>query len=167
MKKNIVVISHCILNQNSVVNGLERAKGPFPISKNILEKDISIIQLPCPEFLYLGFNRPPMNYDEYACIKGYRDFCKKLLLPIIEQLKSYIENGYNYLGIIGINESSNCSLTDRQGVYMEEYFKLTKDNKLNNNFMEIPTWYNEDNLGNLLNIFEEFLKRGNFYEKQH
>lgn len=122
MKRNIIVISHCILNQNSVVKGLERGNGPFPIGLNILEKDISIIQLPCPEFLYLGLNRPPMNYSEYNNIKGYREFCKKLLLPIIEQLKTYIDNGYNYLGVMGINQSPNCSISGKQGVYMEEFF---------------------------------------------
>ena len=48
--KKVVLVSHCILNQNSVVNDLARAKGAYrEIVETIMDNDIGIHQLPCPE----------------------------------------------------------------------------------------------------------------------
>lgn len=50
MKRNkkLLIVSHCIINQNSVVEPLARAKGAFPVIIKLLEEEIGIIQLPCP-----------------------------------------------------------------------------------------------------------------------
>ncbi|MDL2310500.1 hypothetical protein LJC13_00810 [Peptostreptococcaceae bacterium OttesenSCG-928-C18] len=156
--KKIIALSHCILNQNSVINGWERANGAFPISKKITEKGIGIIQLPCPEFIYLGINRPSMTYQDYNGIPKYREFCKSILTPIMEQIKSYIENGYDYLGIIGVNESPNCSISGKTGIFMEEYFKLCKEFSINTDYSEIPVWYDEKSDDDSLKIID-FIER--------
>ncbi|WP_100066075.1 CD3072 family TudS-related putative desulfidase [Miniphocaeibacter massiliensis] len=159
MRKKIILLSHCILNQSSVINDWERAKGAFPISKFIIEKEIGIIQLPCPEFLYLGINRPPMDYDDYDKIPDYRNFCNSILITIIKQIKSYIDNGYDFLGVIGINESPNCSISGKRGVFMEEYFKLCKEYSINTDYSEIPTWYNEGSKDESLENLIKFIER--------
>ena len=99
--KKILVVSHCILNQNAVVNGWERARGAYPIAKYILEKGVGMIQLPCPELLCMGLERAAMSYEDYNSIEGYRKRCLDLLEPVIIQLKMYKESNYKYLGVIG------------------------------------------------------------------
>jgi len=158
-QKEIVAISHCILNQNAVINDWERAKGAFPVAQYLLNKGVAFIQLPCPEFLFLGINRPPMTYEDYHAIDGYREKCRDLLLPIIQQLKMYVANDYRYIGIIGINESPNCSITGQRGVLMEEFFSLCRIETLTTNYMEIPTWYSEENEGNIMTLVESFIKK--------
>lgn len=153
----IVVISHCILNQNAVVHGLERAKGAFPLAIELLQQDISFLQLPCPELLALGAFRPPMDYEDYAKIPGYREKCQAWLQPTIIQLLKYQEIGMDYLGVIGIQGSPNCSISRQRGVLMEEFFKLLAWNNLPQRYIEVPDDYSEEYIGDFHKKLEQFI----------
>ena len=50
--KKLVLIAHCVINQNSVIEGWARAKGAFPIAKLLLDESVGIIPLPCPELIF-------------------------------------------------------------------------------------------------------------------
>lgn len=141
--KKLIIVSHCILNQNSVVEPLARAKGPFPIAKIFLDMGVGVLQLPCPEFKFLGPTRVPMSKKEYDT-KEYRELCKNLFVPILEDIKKYISAGYDIKGIIGINESPTCSITGNRGIFMEEIFKLLEKEEIFIDYLEVPTDYNEE-----------------------
>ncbi|MGG5318601.1 CD3072 family TudS-related putative desulfidase [Enterococcus sp. AZ072] len=158
--KKLVAVSHCILNQNAVIHGWERASGAFPFALELLKQGVAMIQLPCPEFITLGANRPPMTYEEYAQIPNYRKICRDLLLPILQQIQAYQQEGYEYLGIIGINESPNCSITDQRGVLMEEFFSLCEVFAVSSDFFEVPVWYSEDHQENMTGLLAQFMERG-------
>ncbi|WP_291570153.1 CD3072 family TudS-related putative desulfidase [Clostridium sp. UBA4548] len=140
--KNLVLVSHCLLNQNSVVPPLARAKGAFPIAKGLIEEGIGILQLPCPEFKFLGPERKPMSKEEYDS-KEYRELCKNLFKPVLEDIKIYLKSGYNLLGILGINESPTCSITKERGIFMEEILEALEKENIKINYFEIPTTYTE------------------------
>ena len=141
--KKLVLLSHCILNQNSVVLPLARSKGGFLIAKSLLDEGVGIIQLPCPEFKFLGPERKPMNKEEYDSPE-YRSLCRNLFTPILEDIKKYLAQDYSLLGIIGINESPTCSITGKRGIFMEEIFAMLDAEALNINYFEIPTDYEGD-----------------------
>ncbi|MBO0412446.1 hypothetical protein JZO81_15350 [Enterococcus hulanensis] len=153
-------MSHCVLNQNAVIHGWERARGAFPFAIELLSRGIALIQLPCPEFIVLGGDRPPMTYEEYRELPNYRQTCQELLEPMIQQIQAYQAEGYQYLGIIGINESPNCSITGQRGVLMEEFFARCQQAQIGTNFLEVPTWYSEDDQGAFKEQLQEFLERG-------
>jgi hypothetical protein len=44
----------------------------------------------CPEFTFLGLNRPPMTYEEYNTPE-YRQHCRKILAPVLDQAKEYLK----------------------------------------------------------------------------
>ena len=142
--KKIIVVSHCVLNQNAVVHGLERAKGAFPLVEEILKRGIGIIQLPCPEFLYLGSNRPSMNKAEYEKTEGYAEHCRKTLEPVFWQLEEYQKNGYSYIGVLGIQESPSCSLSSPPGVLMEKYMEEMERRNWTQACFEVPVFYDEE-----------------------
>ncbi|MDF1508467.1 hypothetical protein PZE06_09730 [Robertmurraya sp. DFI.2.37] len=122
--KKILLSSHCILNQNTVIDGEARALGAIPSALEWIESEgVGILQLPCPEFTFLGLDRPPMTYEEYNN-EEYRTHCRKILLPIIEQLEEYKFAGYEIIGSLAIQSSPSCDPT--RGVYMEELYKLLK-----------------------------------------
>lgn len=158
LKREFVVVSHCILNQHAVIPGWERARGAFPLAISLLNQGVALLQLPCPEFLTLGKERPPMTYQEYVAIPGYRQKCQSMLQPVIQQIKEYQANDYRYLGIIGINESLNCSISAQRGVLMEEYFELCKNHGIVNPYFEVPTWYTEESQGDLYQKLKLFLE---------
>jgi predicted secreted protein len=135
--KKLILLSHCILNQNSVVLPLARSKGGFPIAKSLLDQGLGIIQLPCPEFKFLGPERKPMNKEEYDSPE-YRTLCRELFAPILEDIKKYLAQDYSLVGIMGINESPTCSITGNRGIFMEEIFSMLNGEAIDINHFEIP-----------------------------
>lgn len=165
--KKIVIISHCILNQNSVVelygkNSLDF----FPFVKSCFEKNIGIIQLPCPEFQIYGAKRWGHVKDQFE--HGFfKERCKELLAPIVLQIEDYILNNYKIEGVYGIKCSPSCGVSktcrgdwsgeassykdlegiknrvkivDESGVFMDIFKSLLKEKKINLKFLDIDDW---------------------------
>ncbi|NHM31842.1 CD3072 family TudS-related putative desulfidase [Neobacillus terrae] len=126
--KKILLVSHCIINQNTVIEEEARALGAIPsVMEWALKNGYGIVQLPCPEFTFLGLERPPMTYEEYDN-KSYRAHCRKILEPIIDQLLNYQQNGYQIMGTVGIQSSPSCD--PGRGVFMEEFKGLMDVKKI-------------------------------------
>lgn len=141
--KKLILISHCVLNQNSVVLPLAKSKGGFQIAKFIIDQGVGIIQLPCPEFKFLGPQRKPMNKEEYDSL-DYRALCRDLFTPILEDIKKYLAQDYSLVGILGINNSPTCSITGKRGIFMEEIFAMLNEEAIVINYFDIPAEYTED-----------------------
>ena len=147
--KKIAIVSHCILNQNSVVNGLERAEGAFnEVVEILLKNNYGIIQLPCPELIYLGIDREGKTKEEYDT-EEYRKLCKKLLKPIIKYLQEYRKDNYKKFILIGIENSPTCDIFKNRGILMEELLKEIENLNINIKAIEYPK--NEED-------YEEFIK---------
>lgn len=100
MKRNkkIIVTSHCVLNQNAVVAELARSNGVMTsVIEWSHEQGYGIIQLPCPEFTFLGPERPPMTVEQYDTPE-FHAHNRKILAPVIEQLQVYQNHGYTIVG---------------------------------------------------------------------
>ena len=95
--KKIIFVSHCILNTASKVvlynqtdmDAEENLRKKF--MHKAIDQEVQIIQLPCPEF---------------------RDHCRKILAPCIQQLKEYLanEDWFEVLGIVGVDGSPSCGV---------------------------------------------------------
>ena len=140
--KKIIIVSHCVLNQNSVVEGWARAKGAYPIAALLLDEGVGIIQLPCPEMAYKGLGRPPLGYDDYN-EPAYKTLCCDLVRPIVMQLKDYLKSGYVLTGIIAIENSPTCAISGRRGVLMEVLLPMLVKDRITVPFVEIPETYRE------------------------
>lgn len=141
--KKLIYVSHCVLNQNSVIAGWERSESSFKrVIQLILDKDISIIQLPCPELKALGLSRPPKTKEAYD-YKEYRNLCDSLSESVISEMKVYLENDYQIIGLIGIEESPTCDTNRNRGIFMEELYHKLKENNINLPSLDIPEDYNE------------------------
>ena len=116
--KRILLVSHCILNQNTVIEGEARAAGAVLSAVEwAMKEGYGFLQLPCPEFTFLGLDRPSMTYEQYDTPE-YRKHCREILKPVLLQAEDYLKNGYEILGLLGIQSSPSCDPT--RGVFMEE-----------------------------------------------
>ncbi len=116
--KKILIVSHCILNQNTVIEDEARAEGAVLSAVEwAMKEGYGFLQLPCPEFIFLGLNRPSMTYEEYNTPE-YRKHCREILSPILQQGEDYLKNGYEIVGLLGIQSSPSCDPT--RGIFMEE-----------------------------------------------
>lgn len=165
--KKIVILSHCILNQNSVVKPYAKEqKYYFEFIKNFLLNNCGIIQLPCPELLILGLKRWGHVKDQFEYPYFKRE-CESLLYPIINQIENYIDNGYEIVGVYGVQGSPSCGvnktcrgnwegeascyknlddivkrvqLVSEKGIFMETFEKLLNKKNIELNFYDIDDW---------------------------
>lgn len=123
--KVLIVTSHCVLNQNAVVSVEARSPG---IMKSAVDwchdQGYGIVQLPCPEFTYLGPERPPMTREQYDTPE-FRAHCRTILASVIDQLKVYQQHGYTIAGGLGIQSSPSCD--PGKGVFMEEFQAFARE----------------------------------------
>lgn len=116
-RNKVIFTSHCVLNKASKVTyygekkitNEEIARREFV--KLSLEKDICIIQLPCPEFNIYGANRWGHTKDQFNNT-FFKDNCKKMLESYILQLEEYLNetDKFEVLGIVGIEGSPSCGV---------------------------------------------------------
>ncbi|MEA5094140.1 MAG: hypothetical protein VB128_04205 [Sedimentibacter saalensis] len=145
--KRVILVSHCILNQNTVVYPLARAKGAYKdIVMELIKNDIGIHQLPCPEYRFLGLKREPMTKAQYNT-EGFRNINKSIAADTVNIIKEYINNGYEVLGVIGINESPTCSINGDRGILMEELINMLYHENIKISYMDVPTDYHDGEKG--------------------
>ena len=109
--KKIVIVAHCILNQNSRVQGLANFPGIIkPIVETLLEYEVGIVQMPCPELLYAGYKRWAQTKEQYDT-PSYRRFCRKIAKQIANQIAEYTKNRVEVAAILGIEGSPTCAIT--------------------------------------------------------
>ncbi len=109
--KKIVLVSHCILNQNSVVKPYGRKAEDFKdLLIRLIEENIGIIQLPCPEISIYGLNRWGHVKDQFET-PHFRKQSKLMIENILDNLIEHKNNGYDILGVIGIKGSPSCGIS--------------------------------------------------------
>jgi len=106
--KKIVVVSHCIINQNSKLEGLALRSGVIKEVLDIIVKyECGILQMPCPEMLYEGIGRFDKSYEQYET-SCFINICKKIIEETVDQIENYIKWNYKVLAILAIDGSPSC-----------------------------------------------------------
>lgn len=178
--KKVVFVAHCLLNTNAKVKELARYPGMCKEVVDVLHKyGLGIVQLPCPETLYLGVQRwwcTKYLYDN----PGFRQYCRSLAKQFSDYLENYQQIGYEVVAVLGCDGSPTCgvsltsysedwggspkdlkyeeALCDGSGVWMEE---LQKDFAARG--LKIPPFYGlaldqiEKPLEEIFAEFEDFL----------
>ena len=157
----IVAVAHCILNQNSRVQGLATFRGSLtPIIETLIKSEAGIIQMPCPEFLYMGYKRWVQTKEQYDTVM-YRRFCRKIAGRIAEQIQEYLKNDVKTVAILGIEGSPTCAVEEttkgykggkqveikkrktkmvkEKGILIEELQKLLTKMKIKTSFIGIDS----------------------------
>ena len=125
--KKIAIISHCIINQNSVVKGEYKDINIFfPFIKKLFEENIGILQLPCPETEYYGLRRWGHVKEQFNNC-GYRKYLEKIVNSFVDIIKEYINNEYEIVGIYGIAGSPSCGVNLTCSANWEGEISLYKD----------------------------------------
>lgn len=135
--KKIIVASHCVINQNAVVGGEARSPGVMKAAVDwTYEQGYGMFQLPCPEFTFLGPERPPMTVEDYDTPE-FREHNRRILLPVVQQLKTYQDHGYSIVGGLGISGSPSCD--PGKGVFIRDFLELAAEGGVEIDFFwQIP-----------------------------
>lgn len=108
--KRLVLVCHCVLNQNSKVEGIARYPGTFrPAVDVLLRSEAGLYQLPCPEMMHLGITRWSSVRDQYNA-PAFRRHCRALVERVMDELEDYARRGYKIVALIGMDGSPSCGV---------------------------------------------------------
>jgi predicted secreted protein len=127
--RKVVLVPHCVLNQNSRVAGAaERPAAVVELAMGLLDRDVGILQMPCPELCAFGLDRAQIQVGIEMRTPSGRVLCRSLARDLVKQVRMYLECEIQVLGVLGKNGSPSCGVEETwangicpgQGAFMEE-----------------------------------------------
>jgi predicted secreted protein len=108
--RRLILVCHCVLNQNSKLQGIAEYPDVYrPVVDLILEHQVGIYQLPCPEMSYLGISRWSATKDQYDS-PFFRRHCRALAMNVIDEMTDYLRHGYHIVAVLGMDGSPACGV---------------------------------------------------------
>ena len=139
--KKVIFLAHCLLNQNAISDGTAVCPAAFgELIQLLLDREVGIVQMPCPELCCLGLDRGDIHGAERPVVEentrirrameedGPRQKREALANLVAEQVQEYHKHGFQVLGIVGANRSPNCGVettsdfdreVEGQGAFMD------------------------------------------------
>ena len=109
--KNFIFVPFCLMAQAYQAQGIvkyEWKSSIKPFMNLLIENDINIIQMPCTEAIFENnLIRQPKGISKYDTEK-FNEHCEKISEEVAKQVINIIENGYNVIAILGIEQSPSC-----------------------------------------------------------
>jgi predicted secreted protein len=122
----VVFVSHCLLNENTrYLGGAFRPGAVHEVVDPYLRDGIGICQMPCPEQLAWGgvlkrrlllvYGRPWLGRvirPLLPALTAYTALRYRLLAGrVADQLADYQNNGFDVVGVVGVDASPTCGVT--------------------------------------------------------
>ena len=121
--KKVLLLAHCILNQNAKINACAHYPGAIrEVAQILIDAGIGMLQMPCPELLCLGLDRqvepglaPTVEAEDTRVAQRMteeqaRSICHQIVDELVYQLVEYRKNGFELVGVLGINGSPTCGV---------------------------------------------------------
>ena len=121
--KRVVVLAHCLLNQNAISDGTADLPSQFDgIVEFLMRRRIGFIQLPCPEFLCLGLDRGDAHGADRPLLQentrireamgeaAHVSVLREKANDLVQQIRQYQSHGFEVLGVIGVDRSPSCGV---------------------------------------------------------
>lgn len=131
--RRLVLVAHCILNQNAISDGTADFPGAdTEFIRRLLKAGVGIIQLPCPELNCLGLDRgdpaggerPVLQENTRIRAVMGQSAPARILAALVErvvfEVEEYRKHGFTMVGLIGINRSPSCGVTTTSRFDQEE-----------------------------------------------
>ena len=130
--KKCVFVSHCLLAQGVMAQGLVRQSSAIvkPVVQFCMDNDINIFQMPCPELLCPGggLGREVHGKQWYEK-SGLRETSCQIAKEQVDYIVKLVHAGYTILAIIGLEFSPACApsylnrgrrIVVGKGIFIEE-----------------------------------------------
>ena len=147
--KKCVFVSHCLLAQAVVADGLAKhaSAAVRPVVQFCLDNDINIFQMPCPEVRCPagGLGRSLRGKTWYEK-NGLRETSSQIARQQADYMTELIAGGLDVLAVLGVEFSPACAVTylnrgraviRAQGIYIEELRRELESRKLSIPFIGV------------------------------
>jgi len=166
---NVIFLASCILNPYYKVRESirdEKIRNLKKFVNTLLERKIGIIQVPCPETIFLGIGRKPASRDFYDTPE-FRELCKEIAEWVVKRVHELEEGGIHILGLVGVEGSPSCGVrwTHRgrgkgerargAGVFIEELRAILRRDNIPLEIFGLPETEKYGDLASFINIILE------------
>lgn len=142
--KKVVFVCHCLLNQNARAKTVAKCSGVCPgFIEYCIKNNYGIVPIDCPELEFEPLIRDPANKEHYDT-KEARNISRKIGEKVIRQVRVYLNNDYEVIGVIGVEGSPTCGVVrthitssnnqtikvKESGIFFEEFIKLLEKENL-------------------------------------
>ena len=129
----LVFLIECLTNQNARDIGAAESPAFTPeLTELLMDAEIGVVQIPCPEIACLGFERlrsSGQSIRQALETPEATTCCQALARATAERIHCYVNQGFEVLAVLGGNEqspgcavhtvsSSEVQLTEESGVFM-------------------------------------------------
>ena len=105
----VAFVAHCLLNQNSKVDGGARCQGVYsPLVEVLRERGWRIEQMPCPELAFTGLNRF-WAVKEQLDTTAFRRHCRRLAAATAGAIQVHVEHGDDVV-LVGLEGSPSMGV---------------------------------------------------------
>ncbi len=121
--RRVIVVAHCILNQNAKIDGCAHYPGAVrELADIILASGCGIVQMECPEIAHLGLDRQASprsrrtiesedtRVAELMEAPAGQACCREIAARVARQIEQYARCGFSVLGVLGVNGSPTCGV---------------------------------------------------------
>ncbi|MFH1573871.1 MAG: CD3072 family TudS-related putative desulfidase [Acidobacteriota bacterium] len=159
--KKLILVAHCVLNQNAISDGTADYPGSAKEAASLLlQSQLGIIQMPCPELHCLGLDRgDPHGAERPVVVENtrIRELMKQrpasrilrfLVRSLAYQMDEYLRHGFTIAGIVGINRSPSCGVNttstnnrevEGEGIFIEALRKELESRNIHTRWTGIKT----------------------------
>ena len=121
--RRVIFLAHCLLNQNAISDGTAEVPAAHrELLRAVLNAQVGIVQLPCPELCCLGLDRgDPQGGERPVVVENTRirramgqpeaaARLRELTDQMVRQVGEYRKHGFAVLGIVGVDRSPCCGV---------------------------------------------------------
>ncbi len=131
----VIFLSHCILNENTrYLGGACRGGCVREVVEQCIEREVGIVQMPCPEQQVWGgvLKKHMLRLYGLCRPRGPAAFVARVLAPVlilysrlrfrllarrtVKMVADYVESGYRVEAIVGIDGSPTCGVHTKIGI---------------------------------------------------
>lgn len=165
--RKYVFVPFCLLSQGIRADGIVKKYSSIvkPVVSLLMDYDINIVQMPCPELIFDGFHRRPCQKPKYDNEKN-RKVCREVGDNVVKLIQLFQINGCDIKAILGIDYSPSCAvklLTGRppkrirkgKGIFVEELQSLLRTQKIKIPFIGVQIYKINETLKDMEYILEE------------
>lgn len=121
--RRVIFVAHCILNQNAISDGTaDDPAAHCEVIRLLLDAQMGIVEMPGPELCCLGLDRgDPLGAERPVVVENTRIRraiqqrpealqMESLVRRVVHQIAEYNRNGFDIVGIVGMNRSPCCGV---------------------------------------------------------
>jgi len=170
--KRFVFAPFCLTCQAFQARGLVRfgfSSTIRPVLQELLNQDVNIIQMPCPESKFGGYDkglkRLPKGFAGYD-VPEFQELCDREAANVVEMIKAIQANDFQVVAILGIEYSPSCAISlqysgrgtfHRSGIFIEKLKSRLAKEGIIIPFMGINRRGVSSSIKNLRNLLQEKL----------